>query len=101
MTEAGRDEDQASTRPGWARQASTAMFAPNEQPTSVAVGTPDRVHHPDDVVVIGERTWHHRGAAEAAEIEADDAEPIGERGKFRVPHPRIGDAGVNENEAGA
>ncbi|MDO8339005.1 MAG: hypothetical protein Q7T15_12230 [Microcella sp.] len=53
-----------------------------------------------EILAVRVGAWLRARAAEAAEVEADDRVPVGERGNLVVPHAQIGDARVHEDDGG-
>jgi hypothetical protein len=57
---------------------------------------PALVHQPEEDVCLAVRRGERRRPAEARAVVADDAMPLGERPKLRVPRPRVHDAVVDQ-----
>ena len=57
------------------------------------------VHRGEDILGVAEVAGLERRAPEAAQIEPQHAQLARERLPERVPHPRIADAGVDQNHS--
>jgi hypothetical protein len=51
-----------------------------------------------EVFVVGVRGWRYVRLSVASKVVADDLVLAAERGDLIVPHPPVGDAGVDEND---
>ena len=57
-----------------------------------------KVQETAQVFVVGERSLHHLGPSEAAQIVADHRVVVGEGGDLTLPHPAVRDPRVHEDK---
>src|SRR5215212_7437944 len=57
-----------------------------------------KVQQTAQVLVMGERSLHHRRPPEAPHVVADDPKAVGEGRELALPHPAVRDPRVYEDE---
>src|SRR5262245_20880404 len=92
------DEDEVVDPVGVRESEVERHVAAHRDADHVRALDPERLEQGGGVRRVDERAVRERRLPVAAEIAADDAEPLGERGQDVVPHAPVGDPGVEQQQ---